>query len=91
MVSGKIDTILESEIQEAFREKQHFLLVSLDLTKAYDACWRYNVIRILRDWLIKGHLLHFVKNFMADRKFRVIRGIENRVVQGAVLSVTFSW
>jgi hypothetical protein len=41
-------------------------------------------------------LLHFVKNFMADRKFRVIlegetstvRTIENAVVQGAVLSVT---
>jgi hemerythrin len=29
-----VHTILETEIQEKFREKQHFLLVSLDLTKA---------------------------------------------------------
>jgi hypothetical protein len=76
-----VHTIRESEIQEAFREKQHFLLVSLDLTKAYDACWRYNVIRILRDWQIKGHLLHFLKNFMADRKFRVMQA--GQIISGS--------
>jgi hypothetical protein len=81
-------------MQEAFKEKEHLLLVSLDLKKAYDTCWRYNIIRTLSDWRIKGHMLHFVMKFMKKRNFRVavgakmstIRNIENGVVQSAVLS-----
>jgi hypothetical protein len=71
---------LETEAQEALREKQHLILVSLDLGK----------------WRFRGYMLHFVKNFTEDRTFKVIIGdrksekitIDNGVVQGAVISVT---
>jgi hypothetical protein len=35
---------VHTKSQAAFREKQHFLLVSLGLIKTYDTSWRYNVI-----------------------------------------------
>jgi hypothetical protein len=45
---------------------------------------------------IRGNMLHFVRNFMDNRTFRVVRGAESSekthtdygVVQGAVMSVT---
>jgi ribonuclease HI len=91
-----VHVILEAEAQEAFREKQHLILVSLDLEKAYDTCWRYHIVRTLHKWRFRGHMLHFVKNFTKDRTFKVAIGntksekmsIDNGVVQGAVLSVT---
>jgi hypothetical protein len=36
--TADVHIILESEIQEAFRLKQHFLIASLDMEKAYDTC-----------------------------------------------------
>jgi hypothetical protein len=33
-----VHIILEPSIQEVFRKKQHFIMVSLDLEKAYDTC-----------------------------------------------------
>jgi hypothetical protein len=91
-----VHVILEAEAQKAFREKQHLILVSLDLEKAYDTCWRYHIVRTLHKWRFCGHVLHFVKNFTKDRTFKVAIGntksekmsIDNGVVQGAVLSVT---
>jgi hypothetical protein len=49
--------ILEVEVQEAFREKQHLILVSLDLEKAYDTCWRQHIVRTLHKWRFRGHML----------------------------------
>jgi hypothetical protein len=45
---------------------------------------------------MRGNMLYFVRNFMENRSFRVVLGqdtsgkmyIENRVGQGAVMSVT---
>jgi hypothetical protein len=68
--------IFESDIQEAFKEKEHLQLVSLDLQKAYDTCWQYNIIRTLSDCQIKGHMLHFVMSFMKNIKFRDAVGAE---------------
>jgi hypothetical protein len=68
--------ILESDMQETFKEKEHLLQVSVDLQKPYDTCWRYNISQTLSDWRIKGHILHFVMNFMKNRKFRVAVGAE---------------
>jgi hypothetical protein len=63
-----------------FTEEEHFLLVSMDLQKAYDTYWRYNIIRTLSDQQIKVHMLHFVMNFMKNRKFRVAVGAEMSTV-----------
>jgi hypothetical protein len=62
----------ESRIQETFKNKQHFLLVSLDLAKAYDTCWRRHIVKTLAVNKIRGNMLHFVRNFMENRSFRVV-------------------
>jgi hypothetical protein len=72
------------------------ILVSPNLEKAYDTCWRYHIVHSLHKWRFRGHMLHFVKNFTKDLTFKVAIGntksekmsIDNGVVQGAVLSVT---
>jgi hypothetical protein len=59
-------------------------------------CWRYNILKIIKDWKINRKLLQFINKFMKNRTLRVAIGntlseekqIENGVVQGAVLSVT---
>jgi hypothetical protein len=63
-------------MEKAFKEKEHLLLVSVDLPKPYDTCCRYNISRTLSDWRIKGHILHFVMNFVKNRKFREAVGAE---------------
>jgi hypothetical protein len=41
--------ILESEIQEAFSQKQHLIAVYFDLEKAYDTAWRYTFFATFPD------------------------------------------
>jgi hypothetical protein len=60
-------------------------------------CWRYNILKIIKDWKINVKWLHFINKFMKSRTLRVVianrvsedKQIENGAVQGAVLSVTF--
>lgn len=87
---------LETAIQDAFACKQHLVAIFFDLEKAYDMTWQHNIIKTLHDLGVKGNMLHFIKNFMSSRKFRVCIGdifssyydLENGVLQGSVLSVT---
>jgi hypothetical protein len=84
---------LDSLNSEAIRKKEYAELLSLDISKAYDTCWWYG---ILKQWKIDGKILQFIKNFMSNRKLRVAVGnyssnpkeIKKGLVQGAVLSVT---
>jgi hypothetical protein len=72
-------------------------LLSLDISKAYDTCWRYAILKKLKELEIADKMLLFITNFTKDRSFRVTVGntfstkinIENGIVQGAVMSVTF--
>jgi ribonuclease HI len=87
---------METYICDAFRRNQYTALLALDLSKAYDTCWRRGIV----DWLVRngvnGRMVTFINNFMADRKLQVLVGdqksetqqLENGVVQGAVISVT---
>jgi len=98
--SGKSTTdvlnILQSEISGSFLDRQHLAMISLDLSKAYDTCWRYGITRWLKAHSIDGRMLKFITNFLEGRKLKTLVGsqeseeqeIENGVVQGAVLSVT---
>ena len=86
--------LLDSEIKLNFKEKQHTAAVFFDLQKAYDTTWRYGILRALRSYGVQGHMLHFVKNFLAERNFSVqlqeVRSArfeqEEGVPQGATLS-----
>jgi hypothetical protein len=75
--TADLHIILESSSQEAFRKKQHFVMVSLDLVKAYDTCWRRHTAKTLADNKIHGNKLHFVRNFMVNRTFRLMLGAES--------------
>jgi ribonuclease HI len=88
--------ILQSKISESFLKKEHLALVSLDLSKAYDTCWRYGIIRWLKEHQIDGRLLQYIVGFLQNRSMKTMVGsqeseevvLENGVPQGAVLSVT---
>ena len=89
-------TQLEGLIQDSFLTRKHLIAVFFDLEKAYDTTWKYGILQTIHKWGIRGHLPHFVQNFMADRSFHVRVGNtlssafdqENGVPQGCVLSVT---
>jgi hypothetical protein len=71
-------------------------MVSLEISQAYDMSWRYAIIKKIKNWKIDGRMLCFIENFIKERTLRVaVRNtrsneatIENKFVQGAVLSVT---
>lgn len=87
---------LESDIREAFANKQHLIAICFDLEKAFDMTWRYYIIKTLHDYGLNGNILAFCRNFLEERRFRVrYNGIysstmdqQNGVPQGSTLSVT---
>lgn len=89
-------TIFENDIQESFKKGRHLDAVFFDLKKAYDKLWRYSILKQLNLWNIGGKVFNFIKDFLCNRKFRVLVGnvesdefpLENGVPQGSVLSVT---
>jgi hypothetical protein len=60
-------TILENIIAEATKKRQSTAMVSLDISKAYDMCWRYNILKKIKNWKIDRKLLHFINEFMKNR------------------------
>jgi hypothetical protein len=49
----------EGFIAEAIRKRKYAALLSLDISKAYDTCWRLRIIRKLKDWKTDGHYEHY--------------------------------
>ena len=87
---------MEIDIQNSFTKKQHLIAAFLDLSNAFDITWRYDILRTLHNWGIRGNLPIFIKNFLSERSFRVRLGhyesnkhvLENGIPQGSVLSPT---
>lgn len=86
---------MESEINDAFIRGQDMVAVFLDLESAYNVSWKSNILNNLIKMGIKGHMLHFIINFLSERKFKVKLGqtlsstfvLENGVPQGSIISV----
>ena len=55
---------LETFIRDAFIKKEHVVAVDLDLEKAYDTTWCY-------DLGLNGRLLTFIESFLAERTIQV--------------------
>ena len=55
---------LETNLQEAFINKQHLVTTCLDMGKACDLVWRERILEKLLQYKIKGNLYSFVKNFI---------------------------
>ena len=87
---------LHTDICNAINTKQHLILISLDLEKAYDMVWRSRVHHIIHKWGINGNILTFLKNVLTNRTIQVkahqnlsnLYPTENGILQGSVLSVT---
>ena len=88
--------VLQNEIRRSFKERSHLTCVFFDIEKAYDRVWRSHVVKQLQDWGLEGNIIHFIWNFLQDRKFQVSIGnhlsrtfvLDNGVPQGSVLAVT---
>lgn len=86
--------ILENNIQNAFSKRKQITAILFDIEKAFDRTWHHLIIKTLVDMNIKGHMLHFISNFLKNRNFNII--LENSrstrftqangVPQGEVLS-----
>lgn len=65
---------LETTIREAFVNKQHCISVFFELEKAYDAAWRYGILRDLYEVGVRGRLLGIIKSYLSERTFFCLVG-----------------
>jgi len=87
---------LESYIRKEMLKNHHVVAVFFDLEKAYDTVWKHGILTDLYRMGLRGHLPHFIKNFLHDRSFNVktynalsdTYQQETGVPQGSILSVT---
>ncbi|GBM28382.1 putative RNA-directed DNA polymerase from transposon X-element, partial [Araneus ventricosus] len=88
--------LLETQIRNAFVNRNHLVSIFFDIEKAYDRAWRYGILSTLFNFGFRGNLPIFLKNFLSYRTFRVRMGNfysdhfiqAEGVPQGSVLSVT---
>lgn len=88
--------MLTSDIQKAFKSRKNLIAVTFDLQKAFDMTWRTPIIKTLQQYGLNGHFLHYIKNFLSKRTFKVTmnglksqqKNLTNGVPQGEVLSVS---
>lgn len=86
----------QTEISDAFANKQDLMAVFFDIQHAFDSTRRDSVISKLAHYGITGNTFAFIKNFLSQRSFKVkINGTEsetlnldNGIPQGSVLSST---
>jgi hypothetical protein len=89
-------TIITEDIYSSFNIKQHVLLTSLDIEKAYDMVWRHRILDILQKNKINGNTLAYISNFLSKRSFSVKlnethssnHNLQNDISQEWSLSVT---
>ncbi|VVC43962.1 Reverse transcriptase domain [Cinara cedri] len=87
---------LHTDICNARNQKQHVILISFDLEKAYDMVWCNRVLKIIQTNGINGKMFLFLQNFLKNRKIQVrahaellkIHQTENGLPQGSVIRVT---
>lgn len=88
--------LLEHNIQEAFRKREHLVAVFFDIKGAFDMTWRQGILDKLFGFGMRGRLPLMVKSFLSNRSFKLrnggnyssVRTLENGVPQGSTLSCT---
>ena len=63
--------IIQQEIHAAFKKKEFFLAVYLDVKKAYDCVNRAKLLNIIKRFGIKGNIFEYFKEFLGKRFNRV--------------------
>ena len=66
--------LLQTAIANAFALRQQLVAVFFDLRKAYGMTWRYDIVRAVHQSGIRSKLAMFIKNFLANRIFKVKYG-----------------
>ena len=87
---------LQTEISNVFRKKQLVAGIFIDIEKAYDMVWRYELLVKAYNMGIKGRMFNFIENFITNRYFSVnVNGfssnkleLENGISQGSVIAPT---
>ena len=87
---------VENYVKRGFERKQVTVAIFFDIQKAYDTTWRHLILKNLYNNGFRGHLPHFIKNFIYERTFQTrienvlsdTYQLENGVPQGSVLSGT---
>ena len=62
---------LQTNISEAFKNKQHLIAVCMDIEKAYEMTWRHRILKTLEDQGINGNIFAFIKNYISQRHMQV--------------------
>ena len=66
--------LLQTAIANAFALRQELVAVFFDLKKAYDTTKRYGIVKAVHQSGIRCKLAMFIKNFVANRIFKVKSG-----------------
>jgi retron-type reverse transcriptase len=88
---------LTNEFGKALDEGKEIRVVFCDISKAFDRVWHKGLLNKLENIGIQGSLLLWIKNYLADRKQRVViesahskwRTIKAGVPQGSILGPLF--
>ena len=86
-------TYVAQNLQDALDKKQEGRLICLDISRAFDRVWHRGLIAKLEAIGMKGPLLGWIENYLADRELKVtINGITSNaqsinagVPQGSIL------
>ena len=89
-------TYIAQAIEDAFQDKRHILVVSIDLETTFDKVWREGLKLKMRQCGIAGRMFKWISRYLHSRKARAqIKHHQNRkqvsrhgIPQGGVLSPT---
>ena len=65
---------LTTDILNGFARKEHLVAVFFDIQKAYDTTWKGQILQTIHSLGIRGAVVHFIGNFLSERKFQVRGG-----------------
>ncbi|GFX50394.1 putative RNA-directed DNA polymerase from transposon X-element [Trichonephila clavipes] len=88
--------MLENKVRNAFVRRNHLVSIFFDIEKAYAHTWRYEILRTLFNFGLRGNLPILIQNFLNVRTFKVSLGgtlsasllQAEGVPQGSILSAT---
>ena len=89
-------TYIAQTIEDGFQDKQHSVVVWVDMAKAFDRVWKEGILIKLLESKISHNMLRWIEQYLKKRTGRVsLQGIHSReapfrhgVPQGGVLSPT---
>ena len=61
----------ETYVRDGLLNGKHVVCFFLDLEKAYDTTWKFEIMEDVYDMDLRGRFTLFIQNFLSERKFRV--------------------